>query len=218
MTEIDICNLALSHVGDEATVTSINPPEGSAQAEHCQRFYAVARDAMLEMHAWSFASRRVALAEVTQPWPMWLHGYAAPSDMMTAVAVLAPDAGDDLAAPSTTDGRWDQVQPLAYTPQPFVIETDSAGAKVILTNQEDAVLRYQAAVTEAGSFSPLFAVALSHHLAAMLAGAVIKGQEGAAEAKRQSQMMFAYLQQARAADSAQRRVEHRQQVGWISGR
>ena len=37
----------LGHIGDAATVSSINPPEGSAQAEHCARFYPIARDALL---------------------------------------------------------------------------------------------------------------------------------------------------------------------------
>ena len=41
----DICNMALGHLGDSATVASIDPPEGSAQAEHCARFYPMVRDA-----------------------------------------------------------------------------------------------------------------------------------------------------------------------------
>ena len=47
---VDICNQALSHLGDSATVASIDPPEGSAQAEHCARFYPAALAALLEMH------------------------------------------------------------------------------------------------------------------------------------------------------------------------
>ena len=57
-SEVAICNLALAHLGDSATVASIDPPEGSAQSEHCARFYPIARDALLEMHAWKFATRR----------------------------------------------------------------------------------------------------------------------------------------------------------------
>ena len=63
-SEVDICNLALAHLGDSATVASINPPEGSAQAEMCQRFYPIARDSLLEMHNWGFATRRKALAQL----------------------------------------------------------------------------------------------------------------------------------------------------------
>ena len=58
-SEIDICNLALARLGDDATVASIDPPEGSAQAEQCARFYSIARDTMLEMHDWRFATKRV---------------------------------------------------------------------------------------------------------------------------------------------------------------
>ena len=38
-SEVEICNLALARLGDAATVVSIDPPEGSAQAEHCAMFY-----------------------------------------------------------------------------------------------------------------------------------------------------------------------------------
>ena len=61
-SEVEICNLALAHLGDEATVASIDPPEGSAQAEHCQRFYPVSRNSLLEMHDWAFATKRATLA------------------------------------------------------------------------------------------------------------------------------------------------------------
>ena len=87
-SEVEICNLALAHLGDEATVASIDPPEGSAQAEHCARFYPIARDGLLQMHPWNFASRRVSLASVTMPYTMWKYAYACPGDMMVAVAVL----------------------------------------------------------------------------------------------------------------------------------
>lgn len=67
MSEVTICNLALSHLGDTATVVSIKPPDASVQAQLCARFYYVARNSLLEMHAWSFATRRVKLAEVCAP-------------------------------------------------------------------------------------------------------------------------------------------------------
>ncbi|NBQ76422.1 MAG: hypothetical protein EBU14_13895, partial [Acetobacteraceae bacterium] len=63
-SEVDICNLALANLGDTATVASINPPEGSAQSEHCSRFYPIARDTLLEMHNWNFSTRRILLPEV----------------------------------------------------------------------------------------------------------------------------------------------------------
>jgi hypothetical protein len=48
---IDICNLALSHIGQAADVSSIDPPENSIEAEYCARFYPMARDTLLEAYA-----------------------------------------------------------------------------------------------------------------------------------------------------------------------
>ena len=31
-SDVDVCNLALSHIGDTANVASINPPDGSVQS------------------------------------------------------------------------------------------------------------------------------------------------------------------------------------------
>ena len=42
---VEICNLALSHLGDRATVVSIDPPEGSAQAEHCKTYWPLCDEA-----------------------------------------------------------------------------------------------------------------------------------------------------------------------------
>ena len=30
---VSICNLALAHIGEEATIISLDPPEGSAEAK-----------------------------------------------------------------------------------------------------------------------------------------------------------------------------------------
>jgi len=104
---VDICNLSLSHVGDSATVSSIDPPEGSAQAEHCARFYPIARDSMLEMAYWNFTARRVTLAQVTMDWPEWKYAYALPGDVLNIMGVLSHDAEDDYSTrfvPTDTAG------------------------------------------------------------------------------------------------------------------
>lgn len=222
---VEICNLALAHLGDDATIASIDPPEGSAQAEHCQRFYPIARDGLLQMHNWSFASKRVSLAQVTMPYTMWKYAYAVPGDMMTAVAVLPPEAENDYAIrpyPADRNG-WGWVTPPmpgagTYVPQDYAIETDANGNKVIYTNQENALLRYQALVTDPTKFDPMFAIALSYYLASFLAGPVIKGDQGSAEAKKQLQMAMVMVQQARASDANQRQVHPEHITSWISGR
>lgn len=75
---VDICNLALARLGDSATVASIDPPEGSAQSEHCARFYPLARRQIFEAHNWSFLIRREKLA----------HSIKSPTDGPTFTRLL----------------------------------------------------------------------------------------------------------------------------------
>lgn len=199
-SEVNICNLALAHLGDNATVASIDPPEGSAQAEHCARFYPVARDSLLELHAWKFATKRTRLASIdTESWS-WGFAYAEPSDALKLLAVLPPSADSD-----------------AQT-QPYEPETGYSSADLILCNTEDATLRYISHVTDTTRFSPLFTLTLSWHLASMLAGPIIKGDVGAAEAKRCAAMMQAFLSKAIVSDANQRKAEINHSPTWIQRR
>lgn len=211
-SEIDVCNLALSHLGDTATIASLDPPEGSAQAEHCARFYPIARDSMLEMHAWGFATRRARLALLASGWPEWNYAYAQPADALNIIAILPPSSSDDYSTgiPDSAGGP--------YVPQPFSCEINEGGASVIYSDQADAVLRYSSTVSDPTRFSPLFTMALSWHLASMLAGPIIKGEAGAAEAKRCAAMMQAYLSKAVESDSSQRRIKPEHVVSWMAGR
>jgi hypothetical protein len=222
---VDICNLALAHLGDNATIASIDPPEGSAQAEHCQRFYPIARDTLLEMHSWSFATKRAYGAEVENSWPMWEYAYAMPGDAHDIIAVLPPEARDDYSTtftPETYPDFYTNYSPSVaagqYVPQKFAVEVAADGSEIILTNQKQAVLRYHAKITDATKFSPLFTITLSWHLASMLAGPVIKGDQGAAEGKRCIAMTTLYLGKAMEADSNARKIKPEQIVPWIAGR
>jgi hypothetical protein len=222
---VDICNLALAHLGDNATIASIDPPEGSAQAEHCQRFYPIARDTLLEMHSWSFATKRAYGAQVENTWPMWKYAYAMPPDSQDIIAVLPPEALDDYTTrfnPQTYPDFYSNYSPTVaagqYVPQRFAVETAADGTEIVLTNQEQAVLRYNAKAIDPTKYSPLFTVTLSWHLASMLAGPVIKGDQGAAEAKRCVAMMNLYLGKAMEADANHRKIHPEQIVPWIAGR
>jgi hypothetical protein len=214
-SEVDIANLALAHLGDNATVASLDPPEGSPQAEHCARFYPIARDSLLEMHTWGFSTKRIQLALLNEGWPEWDYCYAMPSNTLNVIAVIPPSAIDDY---STSTANTPQAAGGAYTPQAFSCEVDAQGNQVIYTDQEDAVLRYTERVTDTTTFSPLFTVTLSWHLASMLAGPILKGEVGTEESKRCAQMAMQYLSQAISSDAAQRRINPTHNVGWMSGR
>lgn len=199
-SEVDICNLALARLGDNATVASIDPPEGSAQAEHCARFYAIARDSLLEMHAWKFATRRVQLAQLSAESWNWSFAYAEPNDSLKLLAVLPVSADSDADT------------------QEYETETDSSGNPIILTNQEAASLRYVANVTDTTVFSPLFVDSLAWLLASYLAGPVIKGDTGAAMSRTCLQSFMIAFSNAKVSDANQRKVRPEHTPAWIGGR
>lgn len=223
---VDLCNIALSHVGDAAQITSINPPDGSPQALHCARFYPAARDMVLALRPWTFARRRATLIEVTNTRTEWDFAYAVPLDMLMPTAVTANDATDDniagasflAPAPSPQVQPRRQVEPTGYVPQPYVLERDDAGYRVIYTDQASANLRYQARVTDATEFPPLFRLAVSYQLAALLAGPLVKGDVGRTVAEQFMKMLMLTVAQAADTDATQQRTPVKPINPWISNR
>lgn len=228
-SDVDICNLALSHLGDAATVASIDPPEGSAQAEHCALYFPIVRDALLEMHDWGFATKRAVLAQLTNPITQWAYCYAAPNNLIRAIAVLDSAGTSDTSDGIPAAGSWGDASVMllgSYTPQPFVRETADSGADVIYTDQESAMLRYVARVTDTSRFSPAFVDLFTCALAAALAGPIIKGQAGEAAAARWTMIAFGRdgksgkFGQAAGSDAGQRNsaTRDRHQVTWLNAR
>ena len=197
---VDIVNLALARLGDSATVSSIDPPEGSAQAEQAKRFYPIARDNLLELHPWNFATKRISLAENSDPAPdAWQFTYALPSDYIRALSVY----------PENTISDADS--------QPFIIETNSAGQLILFTNVENASLKYISLVTDTTKFSPLFVNTLSFMLASFLAGPLIKGDAGMKIADTMYNKALQMMNMAAGKDASARRfdVQNQHVPGWI---
>lgn len=221
-SDADIANLALSFLGDDATVSSIDPPEGSAQAEHCARFYPIARDALLQMHAWGIATRRVTGAARTSETTSWGFAYVKPADCLQMIAVLPPNSPDDYAAPNMSLFEQTGVSSALYAmqlqTQPYEQEALADGTPVIYTDQENAELRYIARVTDPTRFSPLFVVALARLLAHFMAGPVIKGDAGRAAADDQYKKFLIEFGKAAAQDSNASHRVVKAAPSWIAGR
>lgn len=163
-----ICNMALSHIGSDARVSSISPPDGSVEAGHCATFYDLARTEMLEPGNWAFALKRASLSRTSNPSATWSYAYTKPSDCLRPLRVLRPN-----------------IAVTVFTQDASAIADDSDSApfeiegEVLYTNQADAVLVYTCDVTDSTKFTPTFTSALSYALASYLAGPVVKGNEGA---------------------------------------
>ncbi len=221
---VGICNLSLALLGDRATVSSIDPPEGSVQASSCATFYPIARDALQEMHAWGFCTRRAPLALLAATPPSeWAYVYAAPDSLINILAVTSSVASDDygtsIPMPYSVVGGPDTATGYGvYTPQPYVVESLDDGTSVIYTNQQDAVLRHTVLVTDTTKFTALFTTTLSHLLASYLAGPVLKGEVGRGESVAQLKLAMNFLSQAKTSDANQRRATPQHNAPWMGNR
>jgi hypothetical protein len=115
----------------------------------------MARDEVLEAHAWRFALKRKALAMPTgvDIPDSYEYAYSLPSDYLRALSIFSDEyASDHIGAAD------------------YIIEDD-----LIFTNMEDATLHYIARVTDTTKWPPSVVLALSWKLAQYLAGVAVKG-------------------------------------------
>lgn len=198
---VEICNMALAHVGAATTlVTSIDPPDGGAYAGYCAQFYPQARRELLDMpNAWAWSKKRVQLAQVANPSSIWNFAYSLPSDCLNAKRVLQQPllVNNPLFYPYTYAVSWDQLQ--------LFNELGSADFQIegttLLTNEPDAVLLYTTDIEDTARFSPSFVTALSYLLASFLAGPIIRGRPGAQTAGQLRQIATEMARSAAADDA-----------------
>ena len=156
---VDICNIALSRLGDEASVTSIDPPEGSAQSEHCARWYPLTRDKALQAFPWSFATKTTTLAPLATKPCQWEFAYKLPADCLRIIEVVHPSYVP------------------AGSPLPYRVEIID-GARCLITNVERVSVRYIFQQHNSSFYTPSFVDALAWLLASDLAGSVHTGSTG----------------------------------------
>jgi len=145
---VDICNLALGHIGNKAEVTAIVPPDGSAEAAQCGKFYPIARDECLSEFDWGFAKRRQVLAQISGTAPSgWEYWYTVPNPYLVSRHLVVEE--------------YD-------TPVQFSTESHETHGTIILANTNNAELWYTAIITDTTKYPPLFIHALSWLLASYL--------------------------------------------------
>lgn len=210
-SQVDICNLALAHLGDEAQVASIVPTDGTIQSAHCARFYPIARSLLLEMHPWTFATKRVALAAVTNPYSDdWTYAYALPSTCIRPLALLVPGTPEKVLGVGETDaGTF-----------PYIVESAGDGSIVLYTNEAGAYLRYIDLITDSTKYTPAFVACLARLLASYLAGPVLKGDSGIKMAERQMGIFSREyaVATARNANTGHRNTRQTYRPDWLAAR
>ncbi len=211
---VDICNMALTHVGADNQIASISPPDGSVEAGLCARFYPIVRKRLIDDFVFSFTKHRVVLAEVENTSTIWSYAYTLPADCVQPLRILQLNylAGFSSALltypiATYTNYNWVVIDGL-YTERGssnFEIE-----GNVLRTHEPDATLLYKRDVTDTNQFTPLFTEAFAMMLASYVAPPLIKGMEGAkiGAAWREQAITAAERAQTNDANASSERGEH----------
>lgn len=184
-SEKDICIYALQHVGQFADLVSLE--ENSAHASVAKTAYPFVRDAMLERHAWNFATTTKRLARIENQDDE--AAFPLPSDCLCVVDVRATEG--PLERPDPWDTR------LVGDTRCVVLTGWYAACVTEIT------IKYVKRVTNTAAFSAGFTEALSWNLAAAVAGPIIKGDTGITVTQKLAQYAQAFEMRATATDSAQ---------------
>ena len=170
--DIDIANLALSHVAADARVTSLDPVDPTVEALYCSRFLPIARDNLLEKHTWSFATKRALLSPVAfdeDMYPEWGYAYTLPANFMRCVGLITPTGLISPTSPQFSTERVVGFEGLFD----YAIETVGS-TSTLFCNLDEVRLRYVERVTDSTRYSSLFVTALAYELAGMLVGPLRK--------------------------------------------
>lgn len=169
---VDICNQALAHIGIDDAITDF--AERSKPARLCRLFYDQTLDSVLRDHTWGFAIRVVAAAPAPgDPPPGWAFHYDYPVDCLQVLNVMPP-TGDRQASLYTrlyVDGVYPDYTNIYQTPA-VRVEWEriySPDGPVIVTDQDEAWIRYTMRVTDPNAWDALFIEAMGYALAAKLA-------------------------------------------------
>ena len=153
MSDVDICNRALRHLGVSVEIANLET-EKSKEAKACRRFYTDTRDEVLRDFDWPFARVTEELAIVEDFTDDtgahdWSYAYRYPADAIAVRRLVL--AG------------WGRRE-RAETKTRYLIGRDDVGS-LIYTDLGDALVEYTFKETDTSKFPPDFRAALARLLA-----------------------------------------------------
>lgn len=154
-TEADLINLALSRIGHRDYLDDLG--EDSTEGETASVVYTTVLQALLARRDWNFASGELVLALTAETRVGWGFCYTFPTDCIVARYIWSgerrPGPGREIPFATTLN--------------------DARDGRLVVTDLEEAVLRYTVRLEKVAVFPPHFVVALAAQLAAEL-GAALK--------------------------------------------
>ena len=189
--QLSIANRSLLMVGARSQVSSINPSDGSAEANAISVLYTPTFEALARTAQWNCLTRQqtlslLAAAEGTPENPgglslplppsPWLYSYAYPSDCLD-VRYIVPSlpSNEGGAVPATTinnaAGAW--IPSGGQIPYSVTTDNNSTSPRlVILTNQDQAQAVYTQNQPNPATWDSLFQAAMVASLGAFLVPAL----------------------------------------------
>jgi hypothetical protein len=192
---VEICNQALGNIEATALVNSLDTPYESEEARYCDLYFERTRNAVMRDHPWNFLATTVALGNLGSPPTGWSFRYQYPTNCIRAVEIVRTNR---------TDPKID-----------FEVRHDGSAGRVILTDLQDAELKFTQLITDPNVYDDMFLDALSWALAFRLAGPVT----GNDTKKQQALTVYQNLiDAAEAEDSAEGIEDTEVDASWIEAR
>lgn len=212
--KVTICNLALARIGDSASVSDLS--EQTPQANACKRFYPLALSSCLDMHNWSFATRRSLVAELVDgavSKGSWYHAYSLPAGCKRVIDIHGSEELDEQAK-----ARQSEIPPSLMTHKhEFEVVGTSTGL-VLLTNVLNPVVRYIVEEPKESQFPGLFIDALAWLMASYLAGEIVRGDSAFSYAQNCQRKFQETMVLAMQQDAKQEYVKRKFVPAWIARR
>ncbi|MBR1617475.1 hypothetical protein IJ670_04920 [bacterium] len=159
ISKAQIFNIALNILG--VSMPLENPNSTDNRAILLNNYYELARDYVLKDFDWNFASttRMLSLSENRNVFSKYKYCYDYPNDCICARDIYSKDI---------------------FELETFSISSLDNGASVILTDCNDAILRYTRRVEKEVFYSSEFSIALCYYLASLtssvIVGSIQKGE------------------------------------------
>lgn len=171
-SDVEICNIALAML-EEQRITSLT--ESSEQGRYCNVHYEDARDFVLRLHPWNFATRRAGLARQAEtPAFGYSYAFALPTDPYCLRVISVNDPAD---------------------PPDWKIE-----GRDLLIDESAVNLVYIGRIIDVNQYDAGFVQALAHYLAWKLAKPLTGSKT---EADQKARDFAAILARARGIDGAE---------------
>lgn len=194
-SKIEICNIALSHLGSER-VTTLTGGTLTEPARLCNIMYDPSRQYVLQDHEWGFATILAYLSTIDTTSTGYEYTYQYPNGCLQAREIYQDSEGEK--------------------PIDFEIRANPAlVTRHILTDQDDAILVYTGDITNTNMFSPAFVMALTYHLASLLAIPISKKTS---MRDKMIQYYTVYMEKAKLLDALQMKYSVQQKNDFLTTR